>query len=167
MAAERTVKLMGYAAEEVGLRVPRIAQSLPTGPQVVGVLQLDMTNYKPGIDMRLVTTIRARRCSSTCEPVRHLPWPWPCAHSPDVSTAAEARYPSAMMFEPGAGTPDWQLRHPANDRWHWATLQPSVAFAARAGFLGELADVHAVVGPVRQVEASVERCGRSAAGPPA
>lgn len=44
----RTIKLMAYAAEEVGLRGSQdIARSFATaGTNVVGVLQLDMTNYK-------------------------------------------------------------------------------------------------------------------------
>src|SRR5690606_34034754 len=55
----RTVKFMGYAAEEVGLRGSNaIAQSFQDqGVNVVGVLQLDMTNYAVGAshDMQLVT----------------------------------------------------------------------------------------------------------------
>lgn len=45
---QRTIKFMGYAAEEVGLRGSEaIAQSFQTqGKKVVGVLQLDMTNWK-------------------------------------------------------------------------------------------------------------------------
>ncbi|OZG71344.1 aminopeptidase [Hahella sp. CCB-MM4] len=45
---DRTVMFMGYAAEEVGLRGSQdIAQSFRNqGKDVVGVLQLDMTNYK-------------------------------------------------------------------------------------------------------------------------
>ncbi|WP_423601085.1 M20/M25/M40 family metallo-hydrolase [Roseateles sp. MS654] len=44
----RTIKLMAYAAEEVGLRGSQeIARSFAAaGTNVVGVLQLDMTNYK-------------------------------------------------------------------------------------------------------------------------
>ena len=48
---QRTIKFMGYAAEEVGLRGSNaIAQSFQAqGKNVVGVLQLDMTNWKsPG-----------------------------------------------------------------------------------------------------------------------
>lgn len=55
----RTVKFMAYAAEEVGLRGSNaIATSFrDAGKNVVGVLQLDMTNYKSGAvpDMQLVT----------------------------------------------------------------------------------------------------------------
>ena len=51
---KRTVKFMGYAAEEVGLRGSNaIAQSFKTADSnVVGVLQLDMTNYKSGSGRR-------------------------------------------------------------------------------------------------------------------
>ena len=44
----RTVKFMAYAAEEVGLRgsAEIAAQHKSTGVNVVGVLQLDMTNYR-------------------------------------------------------------------------------------------------------------------------
>lgn len=57
---QRTVKFMAYAAEEVGLRGSNaIAQDYQTrGVNVVGVLQLDMTNYKSvnsTIDIALVT----------------------------------------------------------------------------------------------------------------
>ena len=47
-APRRTIKLIAYAAEEVGLRGSQdIARSFKqSGTQVVGVLQLDMTNFK-------------------------------------------------------------------------------------------------------------------------
>lgn len=55
----RTVKFMGYAAEEVGLRGSNaIAQSFRSGGvNVVSVLQVDMTNYKSGAvtDMKLIS----------------------------------------------------------------------------------------------------------------
>src|SRR3546814_2892790 len=56
---QRTVKFMGYAAEEVGLRGSNaIAQShRQAGVDVVAVLPVDMTNYKAGPvqDMKLIT----------------------------------------------------------------------------------------------------------------
>jgi bacterial leucyl aminopeptidase len=56
---QRTVKFMAYAAEEVGLRgSAHIAQQhRSANVNVVGVLQLDMTNYKgsPSVDFALVT----------------------------------------------------------------------------------------------------------------
>ena len=55
----RTVKFMGYAAEEVGLRGSNaIARAhKAAGANVVAVLQMDMTNYRAStnVDMRLVT----------------------------------------------------------------------------------------------------------------
>ncbi|MCK8496544.1 MULTISPECIES: M28 family peptidase [Myxococcus] len=54
----RTVKFMGYAAEEVGLRGSKeIADKAKNeGTKVVGVLQLDMTNYKGSVpDVVLMT----------------------------------------------------------------------------------------------------------------
>ncbi len=55
---QRTVKFIAYAAEEVGLRGSKeIAQyHKNNGINVVGVLQLDMTNYKGStVDVALVT----------------------------------------------------------------------------------------------------------------
>jgi len=55
---QRTVKFMAYAAEEVGLKGSQaIATSYQTqGVNVVGVLQLDMTNYKGStFDVGMVT----------------------------------------------------------------------------------------------------------------
>ncbi|ATB47128.1 M20/M25/M40 family metallo-hydrolase [Corallococcus macrosporus] len=56
---ERTVKFMGYAAEEVGLRGSSAIANhyATTNVDVVGVLQLDMTNFKgrPDVDVAMVT----------------------------------------------------------------------------------------------------------------
>ncbi|MFP2957627.1 M20/M25/M40 family metallo-hydrolase [Myxococcus sp. 1LA] len=56
---ERTVKFMAYAAEEVGLRgSSAIANNFAANNiDVVGVLQLDMTNFKgrPDVDVAMVT----------------------------------------------------------------------------------------------------------------
>lgn len=57
---KRTIMFMGYAAEEVGLRGSRaIAQSFAAqGRNVVGVLQMDMTNYRAAgatTDIRVMT----------------------------------------------------------------------------------------------------------------
>ncbi|HEX5059015.1 MAG TPA: M20/M25/M40 family metallo-hydrolase [Kofleriaceae bacterium] len=45
---ERTVKLMAYAAEEIGLKGSKsiVADYVAKGINVVGVMQFDMTNYK-------------------------------------------------------------------------------------------------------------------------
>jgi leucyl aminopeptidase len=54
----RTVKIMGYAAEEVGLRgsAEIAAWHVTNAVNVVGVLQLDMTNYKgSSVDVGMMT----------------------------------------------------------------------------------------------------------------
>src|SRR5690606_18268240 len=110
----RTVKFMGYAAEEVGLRGSNaIAQSFQDqGVNVVGVLQLDMTNYAVGAsgDMQLITDYSnaglqqsgpyaseaylaprgLSRSTSACG----------CACS-DRASWTRAVFPSTMMFEAG------------------------------------------------------------------
>ena len=62
---QRTVKFMAYAAEEVGLRgsAEIAAQHRSANVNVVGVLQLDMTNYKgsPASTSRSSPTSRTRR----------------------------------------------------------------------------------------------------------
>lgn len=52
----KTLKFMGYAAEEVGLRGSKeIAQSMRAqGANVIGALQLDMTNFKGTEDLDIV-----------------------------------------------------------------------------------------------------------------
>ncbi|MCP3140614.1 M20/M25/M40 family metallo-hydrolase [Pyxidicoccus xibeiensis] len=55
---QRTVKFIGYAAEEVGLRGSKeiAAWHKNNGINVVGVLQLDMTNYKgSSVDAAIIT----------------------------------------------------------------------------------------------------------------
>ena len=161
---KRTVKLMGYAAEEVGLRGSRaIAQSFAQqGRKVVGVLQLDMTNYKTGaIDMRLVTDFSSPVMQQYVvdlfdrylAPLGHTRGTVTCGYGcSDHASWTSSGFPSAMMFEPGAGTSSlsdsFGYIHTRFDTLGnlGGTMQPSVAFA-RLGlaFLGELADVH---GPV-------------------
>jgi leucyl aminopeptidase len=54
---ERTLRFIAYAAEEVGLRGSQdiVADAQAKGTNVVGVLQLDMTNYKGStLDMYLI-----------------------------------------------------------------------------------------------------------------
>ena len=159
---KRTVKLMGYAAEEVGLRGSRaIAQAFASqGRKVVGVLQLDMTNYKTGaIDMRLVTDFSSpvmqqyvvNLFDTYLAPLGHSRGTITCGYGcSDHAAWTASGYPSAMMFEPGAGTTalgdSFPYIHTPNDTLGnmGNTMQPSVAFA-RLGlaFLGELGDVHA------------------------
>lgn len=151
----RTVKFMGYAAEEVGLRGSNaIAQSFRNrGVNVVGVLQVDMTNYKSGAvaDMNLISDysnaalknffvalfdaylapMGLTRGSVTCG--------YACS---DHASWTHAGYPAAMMFEAGDPNGDFPYIHTTSDTL--ATMgesaQNSVKFAQFAlAFLGETA----------------------------
>ena len=161
---KRTVKFMGYAAEEVGLRGSRaIAQAHATeGRKVVGVLQLDMTNYKTGpIDMRLVTDFSSpvmqqylvNLFDTYLAPLGHTRGTITCGYAcSDHASWTQYGFPSAFMFEPGAGTTslsdDFPYIHTPNDtlaNMGYSTT-PSLAFS-RLGlaFMGELGDVRVPV----------------------
>ncbi len=151
----RTVKFMGYAAEEVGLRGSHaIAQSFrSSGVNVVGVLQVDMTNYKSGAvtDMKLISDYSnaalknfsvtlfdtylapkgLTRGSATCG--------YACS---DHASWANAGYPAAMMFEAGDPNGGFPYIHTTSDTL--ATMgesaQHSVKFAQFAlAYLAETA----------------------------
>ena len=124
----RTVKFMGYAAEEVGLRGSNaIAQSFrSSGVNVVSVLQVDMTNYRSGAvpDMRLITDysnadlqnfsialfdtylapMGITRGSSTCG--------YACS---DHASWTNAGYPAVMMFEAGRPSGGYPYIHTSSD----------------------------------------------------
>ena len=146
----RTIKFMGYAAEEVGLRGSRaIAESFRAqGVDVVGVLQLDMTNYNTGLalDMRLVTDFSnaplqqfvvdlfdtylapsgMTRGTSTCG--------YACS---DHASWTATGYPSAFVMEPVL----FPARHTPNDTLPITgpTAATSVAFAQLGlAFVAEL-----------------------------
>ena len=152
---KRTVKFMAYAAEEVGLRGSNaIAQSFKTaGKNVVGVLQLDMTNYKSGTvaDMQLITdysnaemkTFLTNLFDTYLAPSGLTRSTYTCGYGcSDHASWTSAGYPAAMMFEAGSssgynpnihGTGD-TLANMAN------SAANSVKFAKLGlAFLGELA----------------------------
>lgn len=151
---KRTVKFMGYAAEEVGLRGSNaIAQSFRSANRnVVGVLQLDMTNYKSGAvpDMRLITDFSnadlktfvtqlfdaylaprgLTRGTSTCG--------YACS---DHASWTSAGYPAAMMFEAGDPSGYFPFIHTTGDTLAnmGESAQHSVKFAQLGlAFLGEM-----------------------------
>ena len=108
----RTVKFMGYAAEEVGLRGSNaIAQSFQNqGRNVVGVLQLDMTNYASGasVDMRLITDYSNADLQQFLRdifdeylaPLGLVRGTYTCGYGcSDHASWTSAGYPAAMMFE--------------------------------------------------------------------
>ncbi len=113
---KRTVKFMGYAGEEVGLRGSNaIAQAHKTAAaNVVAVLQLDMTNYRSGTvaDMRLVTdysnvdmkTFLTNLFDTYLAPLGMTRGTYTCGYGcSDHASWTSAGYPSAMFFEAGTG----------------------------------------------------------------
>ena len=154
---KRTVKFMGYAAEEVGLRGSNaIAQAhRAAGANVVAVLQLDMTNYKSSttVDMRLVTdysnaalkTFMENLFDAYLAPRGMVRGTDTCGYAcSDHATWTSAGYPSAYFFEAGTGVigGDFPLIHTANDTL--ANMQNSAQNSAKfaqlgLAFLGEAA----------------------------
>ena len=148
---KRTVKFMGYAAEEVGLRGSNaIAQSFKAqGKHVVGVLQLDMTNYAVGAsnDMQLITDNSNAGLQQLVRdvfdeylaPLGLTRGTYTCGYGcSDHASWTSAGYPAAMMFEAGFNndihTPDDTLANMGGN------ASPSVPLARLGlGFLGELA----------------------------
>jgi leucyl aminopeptidase len=153
---KRTVKFMGYAAEEVGLRGSNaIATSFKNaGINVVGVLQMDMTNYQSGsaTAMRLITdysnadlkTFFNQLFDAYLAPLGHTRGTYTCGYGcSDHASWTSAGYPAAMMFEAGsaAGGMNPNIHTTADTLANMGnTAQPSVKFAQFAlAFLGELA----------------------------
>ncbi|MBW8852279.1 MAG: M20/M25/M40 family metallo-hydrolase [Xanthomonadales bacterium] len=151
---KRTVKFMGYAAEEVGLRGSNaIAQSyLAAGTNVYAVLQLDMTNYKPssGSDMRLVTdysntgvqNFLTSLFDTYLAPLGLTRGTYTCGYGcSDHASWTSAGYPAAIMFEGGTSSYFSNI-HTANDTL--ANMGNSAANSAKfaklgLAFLGEAA----------------------------
>jgi bacterial leucyl aminopeptidase len=160
---KRTVKFMGYAGEEVGLRGSNaIAQSFKAaGTNVVGVLQLDMTNYKSGasVDMQLITdysnadlkTFLTQLFDAYLAPLGHTRGTYTCGYGcSDHASWTSAGYPSAMFFEAGSATGYNPHIHTANDTL--ANMGESAANSVKfsklgLAFLGELAKTQGTVEP--------------------
>jgi len=162
----RTVKFMGYAAEEVGLRGSNaIAQSFRTsGVNVVSVLQVDMTNYKSGAvtDMKLISDYSnpdlknffITLFDTYLAPMGLTRGSVACGYAcSDHASWTNAGYPAAMMFEAGDPGGSFPYIHTPYDTL--ATMgesaQHSVKFAQFAlAYLGETAktaDVRFTGGP--------------------
>ena len=168
----RTVKFMGYAAEEVGLRGSNaIAQSFRNGGvNVVSVLQVDMTNYKAGAvtDMKLISDYSNADLQNFfitlfdayLAPMGLTRSSVACGYAcSDHASWTNAGYPAAMMFEAGSPSGSFPYIHTTSDTL--ATMgesaQHSVKFAQFAlAYLAETAKTapHKVTGgpaPVSQV----------------
>ena len=155
---KRTVKFMGYAAEEVGLRGSNaIAQSFRSANRnVVGVLQLDMTNYKSGPveDMQLITDFSnadmkaflVNLFDAYLAPLGLTRGTYTCGYGcSDHASWTSAGYPAAMMFEAGNANGYNPNIHTANDTL--TTMGESAANSVKfaklgLAFLGELGKTH-------------------------
>ena len=151
----RTVKFMGYAAEEVGLRGSNaIAQSFRAGGvNVVSVLQVDMTNYKSGAvtDMKLISDYSSTDLKNFfvtlfdtyLAPMGLTRSNTACGYAcSDHASWTNAGYPAAMMFEAGNPGGSFPYIHTPYDTL--ATMgesaQHSVKFTQFAlAYLGETA----------------------------
>ena len=151
----RTVKFMGYAAEEVGLRGSNaIAQSFrASGVNVVSVLQVDMTNYKSGAvtDMKLISDYSntdlknffVTLFDTYLAPMGLTRSTTACGYAcSDHASWTNAGYPAAMMFEAGDPGGSFPYIHTPYDTL--ATMgesaQHSVKFTQFAlAYLGETA----------------------------
>jgi leucyl aminopeptidase len=112
---QRTVKFMGYAAEEVGLNGSQaIAQSFQAdGVNVVGALQLDMTNYhEPGqVEIEVIndftsSTLNAfmgQLFDAYLAPLGMSRGSSPCGYAcSDHASWTSSGYPSSFVFEGAA-----------------------------------------------------------------
>jgi leucyl aminopeptidase len=169
---KRTIKFMGYAAEEVGLRGSAAIASRfrSDGVQVVGVLQLDMTNYKDGApyDMQLISdnsnaalnTYFGELFDDYLRPLGFVRSSVACGYGcSDHASWTSAGFPAGMMFEAGKpldpGNPwdlgDFPYIHSSGDTL--ANMSNSAAHSVKfaqfgLAFVGELGKTHDEGAPV-------------------
>ncbi|QSX77099.1 M20/M25/M40 family metallo-hydrolase [Agrilutibacter solisilvae] len=147
---QRTVKFMAYAAEEVGLRGSHAIadEHQDDHANVVGVLQLDMTNYTAGstVSMELVSDYTNTGLNEFVRklfdrylaPLGLTRGVYTCGYAcSDHASWTAAGYPSAFMVEPTL----FPYLHTPNDTLanSGPTSASSVNFAKLAlAFIGEL-----------------------------
>lgn len=153
---QRTVKFMGYAAEEVGLRgSTAIAQNFAAnGVNVVGVLQLDMTNFRSGVGHHIhfisdysngpLLAFMYELFDAYLVPLGLMRQSIACGYGcSDHAAWTASGFPAAMASEPGSPTHKFfPGLHTANDTLAQVggTADASVPFAYFAlAFIGELA----------------------------
>jgi leucyl aminopeptidase len=153
---KRTVKLMGYAAEEVGLRgsAAIASQFQSAGINVVGVLQLDMTNYRVGVPYHLqfitdhvnatLLTFSYALFDTYLAPQGLIRRSITCGYAcSDHASWTSKSFPAVMASESGDATYEFfPYLHTANDTLAYIgnTAASSVPFAQFGlAFLGELA----------------------------
>lgn len=147
---KKTVVFAGYAAEEVGLRGSKaMAQSFKSqGKNVVGAMQLDMTNYEGGTtDMNFVGDYTNRSLTqfgkdlfdTYLAPQGLTRGDWNCGYAcSDHASWTSAGYPSMMAAESEL----YDRIHTSGDTLAnmGNTARPSAKFAKLAlAYLGEMA----------------------------
>ncbi len=151
----RTVKFMGYAAEEVGLNGSHaIADSFRAdGVDVVGALQLDMTNYHETgqVDIEIINddtnpglnAFLGELFDEYLQPLGLTRGASPCGYGcSDHASWTAAGYPSTFAFEGGGINHSFWLIHSADDLLVNMddTAERSIPFAQLGlAFLGEVA----------------------------
>ncbi|HUD40820.1 MAG TPA: M20/M25/M40 family metallo-hydrolase [Dokdonella sp.] len=160
---QRTVKFMGYAAEEVGLRGSNaIARRFATdGVDVVGVLQLDMTNYRSGdvTDFKIISdysnadlrTFVGELFDAYLLPLGLTRSSYACNYGcSDHASWTSSGFPAVMVAEPGSPQASFFPRlHTTGDTL--ANMGDSAVNSAKfarfgLAFVGELAKTSAESG---------------------
>ena len=153
---KRTVKFMGYAAEEVGLcgSAAIASQFQSAGINVVGVLQLDMTNYRVGVPYHLqfitdhvnatLLTFSYALFDTYLAPQGLIRRSITCGYAcSDHASWTSKSFPAVMASESGDTTYEFfPYLHTGNDTLAYIgnTAASSVPFAQFGlAFLGELA----------------------------
>jgi leucyl aminopeptidase len=152
---ERTVKFMGYAAEEVGLNGSQaIANSFQAdGVNVVAALQLDMTNYheQGQVDIEIINdqtnpalnTFLGELFDEYLLPLGLTRGSSACGYGcSDHASWTEAGFPSTFAFEGGGLSHSFNMIHSANDLIENMddSAEHSIRFAQLGlAFLGEIA----------------------------
>lgn len=121
---QRTIKFMAYAAEEVGLLGSKeIANDFKAkGVNVVGVVQLDMTNFKGTLDKDIVfmtdytNEAQTKFMGKLIDTYVHVPWGYSkCGYGcSDHASWHNAGYPASMPFESTMGDINGKI-HTKND----------------------------------------------------
>lgn len=161
---QRTIKFMGYAAEEVGLRGSNAVATkfANDGVNVVGVLQLDMTNYKNGApyDMQRISDYTDASLNTWLgdvfdaylAPLGFVLIDFPCGYAcSDHASWMAKGFPAGMMFEAGEPrTPqntfgDFPYIHSTGDTL--ANMSDSAIHSVKfaqfgLAFMGELGKTH-------------------------
>lgn len=145
---KRTIKFMSYAAEEVGLRGSKeiATQYKREGKMVVGVMQLDMTNYKGSADFDIVMmndyTNAAQNTfiGNLIDHYLHIPWGYSkCGYAcSDHASWTAQGFPASIPFESTMQDINKKI-HTAND-----TLSRSNGTADHAAKFAKMAAAFAI-----------------------